>query len=551
MSIISYAQNFEDVMLWRALGHVSGGLYVDIGAQHPVVDSVSMAFHEAGWHGVHVEPVPAYAQLLRQARPNDTVLQVALGATDGTLELHVIDDSGLSTAVDAYADQHRNDSGMPARSVQVPMLTMRSALAHLAGRTVHWLKIDVEGFEEQVLRGWDSSTLRPWVLVVEATRPGSPEADFAGWDPLVTAAGYLFVYFDGLNRFYVAAEHAELAAAFTAPPNVFDGAQLSGLASAPWCHRLLTEAAENARRAEEHALWLRNEWNAASAHGQGAEQALARQREAYEGLESALARQREAYEGLESALARQCEACAALERVVAIEQARDAAATEDWLAAQARAAAAEQALAAERLRTDAAERELALIDDARHDSLALVELLRQLRDEQAAQMATLSEQQASTEAALEAKIADLQHWSHHWYTIAEQREQTRLALLRSSSWRLSAPLRGAASLARRSARLARRVPPALRRRTLALARRAVRWAVRAVLANGRLSQLARGVLGSHPALKARLRHATVSADADERSRINGADGALHPAQLSERAGRLYLGLRKAAPTKDH
>ena len=37
----SYAQNFEDVMLWRALKHVQKGTYVDVGAQHPVIDSVS------------------------------------------------------------------------------------------------------------------------------------------------------------------------------------------------------------------------------------------------------------------------------------------------------------------------------------------------------------------------------------------------------------------------------------------------------------------------------------------------------------------------------
>ena len=46
MSIVSYAQNFEDVMLWRALGQVENGVYIDIGAQHPLIDSVSKAFYE-------------------------------------------------------------------------------------------------------------------------------------------------------------------------------------------------------------------------------------------------------------------------------------------------------------------------------------------------------------------------------------------------------------------------------------------------------------------------------------------------------------------------
>lgn len=520
MSIVSYAQNFEDVMLWRALGHVVGGLYVDIGAQHPLVDSVSMAFHEAGWRGVHVEPVPAYAQLLREARPGDTVLQVALGAAEGTLELHVIEDSGLSTAVSEYADQHRDQRGLPARSVQVPQLTMRSALQHLAGRDVHWLKIDVEGFEEQVLRGWDSTVLRPWIMVVEATRPGSPELDFAGWDSMITGAGYRFVYFDGLNRFYVADDHAELAAAFTAPPNVFDGAQLSGLASNPWCHRVLTQAADGTRTAAEQAAWLRNEWDAAEARRQMVAAELAAQTAARQAADAALA----------------------------AEQAAREAALHGQASERARAEAAEAELVTLRSRAEAAEAELAVLDDSRRSHALAAEDARQLLDAQHAHLAATTQQWEAAETALLAKIADLQHWSHHWYTIAEQREQAHQALLGSSSWRVTAPMRAARSGARRAVGLARRAPHGLRRRAVGLAGRAVRWTVRKVLSNSRLSQLARGVLASHPGIKARLRQATVNADVVQQA--SPADVVRHPAQLSERAGRLYLNMRKAATHKE-
>ncbi len=239
MSFVSYAQNFEDVMLWRALKHVQNGIYVDVGAQHPVIDSVSKAFYERGWRGIHVEPVLEFAELLRQDRPDETVLQVALADTDGTLDLNVIPGTGLSTAVDAYAQRHYIERGFEHRRISVPVLTLKSALHSLIGKDVHWLKIDVEGFEEQVLRGWDSQTLRPWVLVVEATVPNLPETNFASWDYIVTAAGYQFVYFDGLNRFYVAKEHAELVGAFSCPPNVFDDVQLSGLASSELCRGLI------------------------------------------------------------------------------------------------------------------------------------------------------------------------------------------------------------------------------------------------------------------------------------------------------------------------
>ena len=35
MGIVSYAQNFEDVMLWRALGDRPAGFWIDVGAADP------------------------------------------------------------------------------------------------------------------------------------------------------------------------------------------------------------------------------------------------------------------------------------------------------------------------------------------------------------------------------------------------------------------------------------------------------------------------------------------------------------------------------------
>lgn len=262
MSFTSHAQNFEDVMLWRALRHVEHGAYVDVGAQHPVIDSVSKAFHQQGWRGLHIEPVHEYAELLRQDRPDDMVLEVALAEKEGSLALQVIPGTGLSTAVEANARRHAAQDGLTPEIRQVPAITLDAAVAPLRDQPVHWLKIDVEGLEESVLKGWDSGAFRPWIIVVEATLPSAQTQSHAAWEPLLLAADYSFVYFDGLNRFYLAREHQELAESFTAPPNVFDDILLTEhspktrqLVATHWAERteLLEQvrACQNAARATE------------------------------------------------------------------------------------------------------------------------------------------------------------------------------------------------------------------------------------------------------------------------------------------------------------
>ncbi len=221
MAFISYAQNFEDVMLWRALKQIENGFYVDVGAQDPVIDSVSLAFYEHGWRGVHIEPTAIYAEKLRQQRPDEVVIRAAVGAASGAISFFEIPDTGLSTADSEIAQRH-GAQGFDVRETVVPCLTLTEVLQPYWGRDIHWMKIDVEGFEEEVIAGWDVTKIRPWIVVIESTLPNSREETYQTWEPLVLGMGYAFAYFDGLNRYYISADHLELVSAFDRPPNVFD-----------------------------------------------------------------------------------------------------------------------------------------------------------------------------------------------------------------------------------------------------------------------------------------------------------------------------------------
>lgn len=251
MSLVSYAQNFEDVMLWRALKHVENGFYVDIGAQDPVIDSVSLAFYEHGWRGVHVEPTQQYSSKLRHARPDETIYQSAIGTGSEKLVFFEFADTGLSTADAAIAQNHKA-SGFECIETIVPILSLDSLFADISSRDIHWLKLDVEGLEKNVIESWKDSNVRPWVLVIESTRPLSQDECHKDWEPLVIAKGYTYVYSDGLNRFYVSDEHPELVGKFKYPPNIFDDFLLSGLASQPFCRGIESEL-QLVKKQFEHA----------------------------------------------------------------------------------------------------------------------------------------------------------------------------------------------------------------------------------------------------------------------------------------------------------
>ena len=225
MSFVSYAQNFEDVMLRRVFHDVEAGFYVDVGAWEPEFDSVTKALYDAGWHGINIEPGPVFPKLAA-ARPRDINLPMALGAKAGRIALHVhhVDNTVLGTStLQVQPPPQVAGAGMRVEEIEVEVRTLAQVLdEHAAEQHIHVLKIDAEGSELDILQGADWQRHRPELLVIEATHPRSQERNDEAWAPLLTAAGYHAVWFDGLNAWFLRTESMIRASAFRTPPNVFD-----------------------------------------------------------------------------------------------------------------------------------------------------------------------------------------------------------------------------------------------------------------------------------------------------------------------------------------
>lgn len=211
-------------MLWRALKDVENGFYIDVGAADPDYFSVTSLFYRNGWRGINLEPSKTHHDRLRLQRPRDTNLRIAVDETSGVRSFFEIADSGLSTLERSVAEKHEQGQ-LAVREITVACRTLAEICdEYVVEKTIHFLKIDVEGGEERVLRGADFNRHRPWIVVVEATQPMSQTPDHERWEHLLVDNGYIFAWFDGLNRFYVAQEYqTRLLPHFQSPPNVFDG----------------------------------------------------------------------------------------------------------------------------------------------------------------------------------------------------------------------------------------------------------------------------------------------------------------------------------------
>src|SRR5688572_9529303 len=139
--MISYALLHEDVVLNRVFGGRTHGFYIDIGANHPTIGSITKHFYDLGWRGVNVEPNPILLELLRKERPQDENVGSGLSDSPGRLTFYrVVEDDGLSTFSAPVADQHR-DRHLTIIPEQIETETLATiTVRYAASKTVDFLK---------------------------------------------------------------------------------------------------------------------------------------------------------------------------------------------------------------------------------------------------------------------------------------------------------------------------------------------------------------------------------------------------------------------------
>ena len=224
--------------MWRAFAGVevpeSGHFtYVDVGANHPFDLSITASLSALGWRGVLVEADPDFAAELRRHRPLDHVVEMAAGDRAGEITFYRVAGTGLGTLSQAEA-RAAGAAGFEVSEFTVATDTLNQIVKSTLGLAspIHFLSIDVEGAEPLVLAGLDLEVVRPWVVCIEAIDAATKVPNHAAWESRLLDHNYIEAAFDGINRWYVAREHVELAALTAVPLNPIDAGQYGWISSA-------------------------------------------------------------------------------------------------------------------------------------------------------------------------------------------------------------------------------------------------------------------------------------------------------------------------------
>lgn len=151
---------------------VNKGFYIDIGAYHPIRYSNTFKFYLKGWHGINIDARPGSMQIFKKIRPKDINLEIAVGNRSECLKYYMFDEPALNGFSKEISEERDRDFHFNIlKTVDINLERLEVILDNFLPENteIHFLSIDVEGLDYEVLLSNNFNKYRPKMILVETS----------------------------------------------------------------------------------------------------------------------------------------------------------------------------------------------------------------------------------------------------------------------------------------------------------------------------------------------------------------------------------------------
>ncbi len=173
-SDISFSQEGEDLIVntlieEKKINMDKKGIFVDIGAHHPVRFSNTYKLYLNGWRGINIDANPDVKEIFEKIRKYDTNVIAGVSDSNDILTYYQFDEPALNTFDKNLIEGNEKQGYKVVKQINVEVKNVNELIDQYnsGNARIELIDIDVEGFDEIVINAMDWKRFRPSIVLAE------------------------------------------------------------------------------------------------------------------------------------------------------------------------------------------------------------------------------------------------------------------------------------------------------------------------------------------------------------------------------------------------
>ena len=175
---LAYSHWGVDLIITKILKYKKKGVYIDVGCYHPIEISNTALLYNKGWNGINID-ISAYSiRLFNFLKPDDINLNLAVSNLNDKVDIFYQKKLSKISTINKKLSQKIFQGKIITKKITCKKLTKIIDESIYKNREIHFLNIDAESHDLQVLKSLDFNRYSPKIICIEIFPEGGDFKNF-------------------------------------------------------------------------------------------------------------------------------------------------------------------------------------------------------------------------------------------------------------------------------------------------------------------------------------------------------------------------------------
>ena len=165
------------------------GIYIDVGCHQPFLNNNTYKLYKRGWVGINIDLDFNTIDMFNFFRKKDLNIQTAISDKEGECDLFFFHNR---SAINTLSSKSGTDA-KEIKKIKTRSLNNIIENSIFKDKKINFVSIDVEGFEINVLKGFDLNKYKPDLIMIEFIDANVKEYYFQSIDNILKSNIYVFM----------------------------------------------------------------------------------------------------------------------------------------------------------------------------------------------------------------------------------------------------------------------------------------------------------------------------------------------------------------------